>query len=418
MSALLPFVIGGTSALNGYLNYQSSKNANAANLQAVRETNQTNREIAEMNNDWSLSAMREQNEWNRQQAIDMFRMENEYNTPAQQMQRLRDAGINPAVALGGSATSIANSGDASTPTAAGLPTPVTPQIVSPHFQPVTPFTGGLIQALGDFSKMSLNEAQSNRINTLLEDELRGLKLDNDAQRIANNFEMQFGSPRRQAEYNLLVGQLAKEMSSASLMDVQKETEVEKQLNLMYDSFVKKAQAHFTQKELNVFDEKWNYAKKDYFERWRVNHSVINANNASARLSNAKADTEDAIRQFNVDIARFQSELYGMDKDARAGAFAEECAAIIKEMQNRGRISDAEAKELEERAEEARKHNTMFYYDWFFDKVERINNGANQWAPWAVSRTQSQTTNRSYYDNSGRPRQETTTTNTRQGYIWR
>lgn len=203
MSALLPFVIGGTSALNGYLNYQSSKQANAANLQAVRETNQTNREIAEMNNQWSLDAMREQNEWSRQQAIDMFRMENEYNTPAQQMERLRAAGINPAVALGGSTTSIANSGDASTPAAAGLPTPVTPQIVSPHFQPVTPFTGGLIQALGDFAKMSVDEASSRKIRTMLSTELESLQLNNEGIKISNQLQMKFGDQTKQAEYNLL-----------------------------------------------------------------------------------------------------------------------------------------------------------------------------------------------------------------------
>lgn len=415
--ALPAAITAGASILNGVGNYYSQKAANAANLQATRETNEMQRQIAQMNNDTAISMMRENNEWSRQQAIDMFNMENNYNSPLEQVKRLRAAGINPAVALGGSTTSIANSGDISTPQSSPVPAMSMPQFTPPHFQAVQPITTGFISALKDFASMSVDEAQSKRITALLEEELQGLKLDNDAQRIANNLEMTFGSQLRQAQYNLMVGQLSKEMASSHLMDVQSETELEKQLNIMYDSFLKKAQGVLSQKQIDVFNEKWEYEKADYKSRWSVNRATANNANAQAGKARAETQTINEIRQFDVDIAKFRSELYGMDKEARAGAFQYECQAIIKEMQNRGLISDEEAKQMHEAAEEARKHNTMFYYDWFFDKVERVNNGVNKWAPWALSRTSSSSVDRAYQDANGRVKHEIINSDSRTGYSW-
>lgn len=372
MSALLPFVIGGTSALNGYLNYQSSKQANEANLQAVRETNQTNKDIAAANNEWSLAAMREQNEWNRQQAVDMFRMENEYNSPSLQMQRLRDAGINPAVALGGSTTSIANSGDASTPTAAGLPAPVTPQIVSPHFQPVTPFTGGLIQALGDFAKMSVDEASSRKIRTMLTTELENLQLNNEGMKIANSLQMKFGNQTKQAEYNLLVGKLASEMSSAKLMETQTETEVEKQLGLIQETFLKKAQALLTQKQIDVFNENFDLVKKDYLNKWSLNKA--NERKANAEAGKASAETN-AINtmlplQQTAQILDNGIKSYGFQKQSYI--FFEEVDAILAQLNTDKKYQGTKALEkLNSLAEIAKKENEYWLWLKFGNQLNAL-----------------------------------------------
>lgn len=361
MSALLPFVIGGTSALNGYLNYQSTKQANEANLQAVRETNQTNKDIAAANNEWSLAAMREQNAFNAQQAIDVFNMENEYNTPAMQMQRLRNAGINPAVALGGSATSVANSGDASTPSAAGLPSPVTPNIVSPHFQPVTPLTGGLIQALGDFAKMSVDEANSRKIRTMLTTELENLQLNNEGMKIANALQMKFGDQTKQAEYNLLVGELASKMSSAKLAEAQTETEVEKQLNLIEDSFMKRASRFLTQKQIDIFEENWDIQKQDYLNKWSLNKANERKANAEAGKATAETNAINILTPLQATNQIIQNGIaaYGFKKQSYV--FFEEVDNILANLKKDTNIQPADYDKLKAMADMAKKEN--YYWLW-------------------------------------------------------
>lgn len=79
----------GISALGnlvgGLFGSSSSKYAAKAQLQAVRETNKANLDLAKYQNEWNVA------QWNRQNA---------YNTPAMQRQRYEEAGINPYFALG------------------------------------------------------------------------------------------------------------------------------------------------------------------------------------------------------------------------------------------------------------------------------------------------------------------------------
>lgn len=359
--SVFPWIVGGTSVLNGYLDYKSSQDANAVNLQAVRETNASNKEIAQLNNEWSLAAMREQNQFNYDSARDFFHMENEYNTPAQQMQRLRDAGINPAVALGGSATSIANNGDAASPVASGIPTPVTPQIVSPHFQPVTPFTGGLIRALGDFAKMSKDEAEGKKIRSMLGAELEGLRLSNEGMKIANNLQMKFGNQTKQAEYNLLVGRLASEMSSAKLMDVQSETELEKQLNYIEDTFMKRANRLLTNKEIDIFLDKWEIEKQDYKNKWSLNDANRRKADADAVKSRTETNAINTMLPLQRDAQVIENGIsaYGFKKQSYI--FFEEVDNLLANLKKDTNIQTADYDRLKSLADMAKKENE--YWLW-------------------------------------------------------
>ena len=94
-------IISGAANLFGGLFGSSSSSKAARNqLLAVRETNALNKELAYQQNEWNLQ------QWNRQ---------NEYNTPYAQMQRYRDAGINPFFAAsnitGGNAEGTLTSAD-------------------------------------------------------------------------------------------------------------------------------------------------------------------------------------------------------------------------------------------------------------------------------------------------------------------
>jgi hypothetical protein len=87
---IAPLVLGGAlsgagSLLGGLLGFGGSSSAASKSLQATRETNRANRQLAEYQNEWNLA------QWNRQ---------NDYNTPSAQRLRYEQAGINPFFALG------------------------------------------------------------------------------------------------------------------------------------------------------------------------------------------------------------------------------------------------------------------------------------------------------------------------------
>lgn len=78
-------------------------------IAAQKEENQKNRE-------WNLNLAKQQNQWN----IDQWNRENAYNTPAAQMARYKDAGLNPDLMYGQQNLSAASpemtAGDGSQPT--------------------------------------------------------------------------------------------------------------------------------------------------------------------------------------------------------------------------------------------------------------------------------------------------------------
>ena len=87
-------ISGAGSLIGGLLSSSGSRYAARKQLQAVRETNQMNYQIAQDNN-----AFNER----------MWNMQNEYNSPSAQRARLEAAGINPYLMLDGSSTGVAQS---------------------------------------------------------------------------------------------------------------------------------------------------------------------------------------------------------------------------------------------------------------------------------------------------------------------
>lgn len=67
----------------------------AGNVISTSLTNSTNRQMNESNNKLQQQLAAQANQWN----IDQWNRENLYNLPSAQMQRLRDAGLNPSLAM-------------------------------------------------------------------------------------------------------------------------------------------------------------------------------------------------------------------------------------------------------------------------------------------------------------------------------
>lgn len=126
---------GGISAVGSLIgNISGSKKA----LQAVQETNQANRDLAE---------------YQYQTNLDMWNRQNDYNTPLQQMERLKDAGLNPNLMYG-----QGNVGNASG----------APEYHAPNMQAYTSFgdfgasqaANQLMQGLNGFAQIKKTEAET------------------------------------------------------------------------------------------------------------------------------------------------------------------------------------------------------------------------------------------------------------------
>ena len=128
------------SLITGGMGVASSRRQNEANLQAVRETNEMNWEIAQMNNDFN----ERQFEKAQQYAVENYErqwndtLENqwnliEYNTPANQAQRFRDAGINPYLAMSGNNSGVATASAGGSYHSASPPTATPVQMQAPHY---------------------------------------------------------------------------------------------------------------------------------------------------------------------------------------------------------------------------------------------------------------------------------------------
>ena len=87
-------IISGVGSLLGGLG------SSAMNNKAVQDTNKANMEIAKYQAQWQ----QQENEKAYQRSLKMWNLQNEYNSPTQQMARIRAAGLNPNLVYGNGVT--------------------------------------------------------------------------------------------------------------------------------------------------------------------------------------------------------------------------------------------------------------------------------------------------------------------------
>lgn len=147
-------ISGASSLLGGMFGSSSQSSANRTNLQIARETNQMQYQM-----------FQEQNAFNER----MYNQMQQYNTPAAQMQRYNDAGINPYIAAGN-----VQSGNAQSALQSAQPLPLHTAQVMPvdAFKDSFSQIGNVISQYAQ-NELALSQAQKNRAEAGWVDRING-----------------------------------------------------------------------------------------------------------------------------------------------------------------------------------------------------------------------------------------------------
>ena len=138
------------SIAGGLLGIGSSIIQNSQNRQNVRETNQMNYKINQMNNQFNERMAMQQRDWQE----NMWNKENAYNTASAQRQRLEEAGLNPYLMMtGGSAGTASSVGTGATASSAG----------NAAMQPFQADYSGFQQSIGSFFQSQVQQAQVSQL---------------------------------------------------------------------------------------------------------------------------------------------------------------------------------------------------------------------------------------------------------------
>lgn len=138
------------SIAGGLLGVGSSVIQNSQNRQNVRETNQMNYSINQMNNQFNERMAMQQRDFQE----NMWNKENAYNTASAQRQRLEEAGLNPYLMMnGGSAGSAQSVGIGASASSTG----------SAVMQPFQADFSGIQQAIGSVFQSQVQQAQVSQL---------------------------------------------------------------------------------------------------------------------------------------------------------------------------------------------------------------------------------------------------------------
>lgn len=127
-------------------------------LKSQNSANKTNMKIAQMNNEWSERMMDKQHMYD----VEMWNKNNEYNDPAKQVERLKGAGINPALALGSIGTGQASGGSS-----VSLPSPSRAEVKPLNYEG---FSNAINNSIQMFMALSRNNAEIGALDKRIDNE--------------------------------------------------------------------------------------------------------------------------------------------------------------------------------------------------------------------------------------------------------
>lgn len=188
--AIAPALIAGISALGGSIysaisNRKAAKSANRTNLTLADRQNQANERLQ----DRQFTQNQQQSELEYQRNLELLQMQNEYNSPENQIKRYTSAGLNPNLIYGSGSASAGNQSTPGSYTAARYESPraeratVNPASFDAHQTVAVAQQIAMNAAQVDQTKaqteFTRQETKNNAINNLIKaEELTGRRLSN------------------------------------------------------------------------------------------------------------------------------------------------------------------------------------------------------------------------------------------------
>lgn len=279
--------------MSGLFGLGSTKMANDANLKAVRETNAANRELARYN-------------W--EQQVDMWNRNNEYNSPIQQMQRLKEAGLNPNLVYGSGVTGNSSS---------SIPTPQMPTQEAPHFEKYD--TGFIAQASDAAVRAYQQQRQVDSQIELQKSQQSAIQ----SQNLVNNAKIaEIMTRNARGKFDL---DLAKDLRKNSVEAAMLSTNQMKQKLAIGEEELKNfpIQRAKMKSEISLMEANRNLSVKQAerisAEIWKISQEIVNFGvqrglwQSQTRLNNANADRTELGTSFdevtfNNRVARVSQDL--------------------------------------------------------------------------------------------------------------
>lgn len=399
------------SLIGGNQQRKSVAANNRANLQIARETNQAQKDIADANNQMQIAMMRENNQWSADQAVKMFNLENDYNSPGAQAQRLLAAGFSPSVALGNGAMSV-STGNVSTPSSAGSSiSPAMPNFVTPTMQAPPSVLLGAVDSIAQLASAASSFAQSRktsreaaRVDEQIDAEVKSLlaqaknadasaayqdtmnKINSDW--LPKKFEGEIASLFSQTYLNYLKGDT--EQAEASFKRFQaKLSELEgKRYDAETPLVLKQAQEAIT-----LLQEK----QKTERSMQSSNYASASHNRAMARLTNEQASQLEDLHDTNVRTANILAGKEALDFKY-LDAVSEYRVNLLRY------DSDISAKKLdvlEQELKKAKKENNLYYWRFFFERLDKTAQDVGYVAPWKIGVNDASTQSSPYWQTGTR-----------------
>lgn len=291
---ILPEIVGGAiaaggSILGGLTGLFGSSHSASKSLQATRETNKANRELAEYQNEWNLA------QWNRQNA---------YNTPAAQFKRYQDAGINPYFALGnissGNAESLMSADMANQQSGADAY-----NMRAQGFQNLgSSISGAASQFFNSMYQQEQTKALQiqNTENLLsMNKRVQGLEYDNQAKKMANELY----NANMQSLMNITKNQERESyarVAQANLQTVGSQYDVASKA--FTNKFILPAQRDIAQMTINKMVTEIAYQKAQ--ERWTNKQTALAARYAAAAMLSANASWLSSKAAWNTSLSNASS----------------------------------------------------------------------------------------------------------------
>lgn len=292
------------------------QNKELAAFQADLQSKENQRQEQWNADEWARQFGIQENQWQQH-----FAQETAWNSEQSKAERLRDVGVNPVAALGGSQSgpvAVSSTGSPSVSPRSGVtsaPAPFassTPQILN-----------SLNNAIATMGQVGLQDAERNRINKLLEHEI-------------NKTIAATDNEREQAIMNRLANMMTKEqwpykiqMGVVELYDKIQDIYLKQsqQNNYDADSFKKAAQAEYTSFlkshgeklepwQLSLLKQECDWYSKLKAEEIRTMRTQQNLNNAKSNESNESARGMKLINDINSEnkhilVAEMQQEWINM-----------------------------------------------------------------------------------------------------------